>query len=504
MSLQKRALSGVLLALLLVSLLAGVNTRPIQAQSRQVDAQTIDTFIQGQMKTAGFPGLTVAVIQNGEITLMKGYGTASTGEALTPQSSLYIGSISKSFTALAAMRLWDQGKINLDATVKSYLPDFLLAGEAESQKITVRQLLNQTSGICAEGDEDPNQTAPSLQEQARRMKSMRLSTPPGAKFCYSNQNFSLLGAVLEAASGQSYDDLLQQLVFTPLNMQNSSAGPQNLPNFAKGFGQFFGFPFPREQHSHPGGVPAGYILSSAEDLTHYVTMLMDGGVYQGQRILTPEAHQLLWAPRSEIDSPYAMGWFSWNVAGEKLIEHGGEIESYAAGISMLPDRKTAVIFLGNQNSLIQTLMGYQDFDYKLLSLVSQKDLRTSETQDRLDMGLTQELESTLILAMRILFTLDLLVILLRFIFLEKTSAWVHKKPAFLKLLWAGADIVIPAAVILLILNPRPILGIERVDLIQFLPDLTFWFSLSAIMGLARGIAKVILLLQNKNRIIPAG
>ena len=354
------------------------------------------------------------------------------------------------------------------------------------------------------GDQDPNQTAPDLQEQTRRMINIQLSTPPGTKFCYNNQNFSLLGAVLEAASGQSYTDLLQQLVFTPLDMQNSSAKPEGLSNFAGGYGQFFGFPFPRDQHYFPGGVSAGYILSSAEDLMHYVTMLMDGGQYQGRVILSPEAHRMLWTPRSEIGSPYAMGWFSMDVAGEKLIQHGGEIESYAAGISMLPDRKTAIIFLGNQNSAFQALMGYQDFEYRLLNLVSQKNIRTEDTIERLEMRLTQEMEKIIILVMRILFPLDLSVILLRFIFLKKTAARVYKKSAFWVFLWAGMDIIIPAVILTLIFASKPLLDLYLVDLIQFFPDITFWFFLSASLGLMRGLMKIILLARHKKTaVLPA-
>ena len=148
MSFSQRIFSGILLTLILSAFAGRGSFGTARAQTREVDPQTIDSFIQSQMKTVGFPGLAISVIQNGKVTLQKGYGTSSTGEAITPQSSLYIGSVSKSFTALAAMRLWDQGKIDLDAPVITYLPDFRLADEKESRKITLRQLLNQSSGIC--------------------------------------------------------------------------------------------------------------------------------------------------------------------------------------------------------------------------------------------------------------------------------------------------------------------------------------------------------------------
>jgi CubicO group peptidase (beta-lactamase class C family) len=498
----KNCLKVLNVLLILALLYVGISSHPTQAKSGEVDPQIIDKFIQSQMQTARFPGLAVAIIQNGQVTLLKGYGTSSNGKAITPQSSFYIGSVSKSFTALAVMQLVERGKIDLDAPVRTYLPEFRLANEVDSQRLTIRHFLNQTSGFCGLGDSDPNQTAPSLQEQVKRFSTIQLSAAPGKKYCYNNQNYTLLGAVVEKVSGQSYGDYLQHAILTPLQMGKSGTNPDQLPELAKGYGQFFGFAFPREQHQFMGGLSAGYILSSVEDMTHYALMLMNGGDYQGQRLVAPETVKTLWSPRADINSEYGMGWHILEVQGEKVITHGGAIESYDAGISMLPDRKTAVIFLSNQNSFYQAYMGYPDFDYKLLNLVSQKDIRTQTTNERLELGLTETNKDILILVMSLLFVLDMILIVIRFLFLGKTSQWAQKKPKLITFLWAAADIIIPAIIFVLFFGSKTFLDIYPEDLIQFFPDLTFWFLLSSTLGLIRGLSKIFLLARAKSNPAP--
>ncbi|MGE5334920.1 MAG: serine hydrolase domain-containing protein, partial [Nitrososphaerota archaeon] len=131
-------------------LLAGMSTFPInvQARSNESSSQAIDAYIASRMQAAHIPGLSLAVVKGDQIAYLKGYGHADpSGHPVTPQTPFIIGSISKTFTALALMQLVEAGKVDVDAPVQRYLPWFSLADSHASARITVRNLLNQTSGI---------------------------------------------------------------------------------------------------------------------------------------------------------------------------------------------------------------------------------------------------------------------------------------------------------------------------------------------------------------------
>jgi CubicO group peptidase (beta-lactamase class C family) len=482
------------LLILTLGLLAGlILSAAAPAQAGGELPQRLDALVQSFKQQAGIPGLALALIEDGQVTLLKGYGTDSRGQAITPHSTLYLGSLSKSVTALALMRQWDQGKLDLDAPVTAYLPDFRLADPAQSGQITVRMLLNQVSGICGQDDPDPNQTAPSLQAQVGRLRSLKLSSAPGAKYCYSNQNYMLLGAILEKISGLPFGEALRQSVFEPLEMTNSGVSQAALPHYAPPFGQFLGLAYPLEQRHFPAGEASGYTLSSIEDLTHYVRMLMDGGQYQGRTILSPRAVELLWTPASGEKGDYAMGWIVRQVNGVKLVKHDGAIESYAANIAILPERKTAVLFLANQNSLVQTFVTYPDLADQTLNLVAGRDVRTPDARERVDeIGLSETNKQTAFGVLRVLFILDLLVNGLRLAFLKKTAAWARRRPKALRFVWVALDLIFPLLGLALLAALPILLQFGIMDLLKFMTDIIVWTFLSSTLGLARGVGKLLI------------
>ena len=142
---------AVILCLLLCLAIAMVERLPggARAEGGAMDLGAIDRYIAGEMRAARVPGLALAIVQDGRIVYLQGYGAADpSGRPVTPQTPFIIGSLTKSFTALAVMHLVEAGKIDLDAPVQRYLLGFRLADPAASAQITVRQLLNQTSGIA--------------------------------------------------------------------------------------------------------------------------------------------------------------------------------------------------------------------------------------------------------------------------------------------------------------------------------------------------------------------
>jgi CubicO group peptidase (beta-lactamase class C family) len=213
----RRLVAGGMLAL--VVSVGTLLTPTAQAQAPTgVSIRDIDAFLEKTLADNRVPGLSVVVVQDDRIVFMKGYGQAGGGRPVTPQTPLYLGSTSKTITALAVMQLVEQGKVELDAPVQRYLPWFQVADEAASRQITVRHLLNHTSGLSEGADPGNSNLSPTLNEQIRRMRSARLTARVGTKYQYDSQNYRTLGLLIEQVSGQPYGDYVRDHVFAPLDM----------------------------------------------------------------------------------------------------------------------------------------------------------------------------------------------------------------------------------------------------------------------------------------------
>jgi CubicO group peptidase (beta-lactamase class C family) len=218
------------------------------ASGYNLSIEKLDTFVEEQMRRNRIPGMALAITYEDQILYLQGYGDAAPNQPVTPQTPFYIGSVSKSFTALAAMQLSEAGRLDLDAPVQDYLPWFRVADEMASSAITVRHLLNQTSGLAV-GAQNAGISPDALMETAaRNLKDVRPVQPPGTSFHYYNPNYTVLGLLVETVSGQTYADYLFQHIFTPLDMQNSftSVDRAKHAGLAQGYGQAFGFPIPRQ------------------------------------------------------------------------------------------------------------------------------------------------------------------------------------------------------------------------------------------------------------------
>jgi CubicO group peptidase (beta-lactamase class C family) len=172
------------------------------------------------------PGLALGIVEGDRIIYVRGFGTADdSGNDVTPQTPFIIGSVSKSLTALAVMQLVEANKIELDAGVQRYLPWFGVADKQASAEITVRDLLNHTSGLSTktgrsfEGDSFTSDTA--LEQAVRKLKSAALTAPVGSKYQYSTVNYSVLGLIVQTVAGQPYERYVQTRIFDPLQMRDS-------------------------------------------------------------------------------------------------------------------------------------------------------------------------------------------------------------------------------------------------------------------------------------------
>ena len=191
------------------------------------DFAAINRFVETEMDAQRIPGLALGIVEDDRIVLMRGFGKAdASGRAVSPQTPFIIGSLSKSVTALAIMQLVEARKVELDAPVQRYIPWFRVADESASAQITVRHLLNQTSGLSTktgrsfQGSGDTSDRA--LERAVRKLSTVELTKPVGATHQYSTINYSVLGLIVATVSGQPYESYIQEHVFAPLKMRTRS------------------------------------------------------------------------------------------------------------------------------------------------------------------------------------------------------------------------------------------------------------------------------------------
>ncbi|HET7089850.1 MAG TPA: serine hydrolase domain-containing protein [Anaerolineae bacterium] len=356
------SLVGAVLALILRAF-ARVFAKPASAKpvSNSSSYDAIDAYVEEQMHRLKMPGVSLAIVEGDRIVHLRGFGRARPGgEPPLPHTPFPIGSLTKSFTALAVMQLVEAGKIDLDAPVQRYLPWFRVADPQASAQMTMRHLLNQTSGLpTSSGEPCPADfdTSPGATErQARALSTLVLTRPVGSAFEYSNSNYNLLGLIIEAVSGELYADYVQDHIFTPLGMSHSyttkAEAKQN--GLAVGHQYWFGIPFAAPNMPLPHrGLAGGGLISCAEDMARYLIAHLNGGRYGDVQILSAAGIDELHRGVADFRAmglslgQYGMGWFVDKIGQTKLVFHGGTLPDFASHMALLPEHKKGVVLLFN-------------------------------------------------------------------------------------------------------------------------------------------------------------
>ncbi len=346
----------------------------LSARAQDEDLARIDAFVEAQMRRHRIPGLALVITQGDRVIHQRGFGTAGDGRPVTAETPFHIGSISKSFTALAVMQLVEQDRVELDAPVQTYLPWFRVAEEDASPAITVRHLLHQTSGLAEEtymADLPPGTT---LEEAVRDLRRAEPVDPPGAAFHYFNQNYATLGLIVETVSGQPYGEYVRRSIFEPLQMDHSAATVERIARLdvARGHGVVFGFPIARRQETAAYSMAEGGIVSSAEDLAHFLIAQNNDGLYEGARLLSAERVAWMHQPRTPGAPPgqgYAMGWVVDERDGSPILEHGGSLENFRTFAWLLPEQSYSFAVLMNQNGFVPAMLAYSDIPEGIAALL---------------------------------------------------------------------------------------------------------------------------------------
>jgi CubicO group peptidase (beta-lactamase class C family) len=354
-------MKGQIYALLVILLLAGMN--PLQditmTSSIEPDYAAVDEYITARMGSDHIPGVAIAIVKGDQIVYLKGYGRADqSGRGVTPQTPFIIGSITKTFTALAVMQLVEAGKVELDAPVQHYIPWFRVADPDASAQITVRMLIEQTSGlpqlptfVTWSWPNDPDV----LERHVHLMANTDLAFPPGQGFAYSNANYVIQGVIVQAVTGLSYEDYIRQHIFAPLDMQHSHVSQEAAmqDGMARGHRWVFGYPIPATLPFKRSNLPAGFAISSAEDMAHYLIAQLNGGRYRDISVLSPEGIALMQA--EPLPGTFGLGWESVRVDGRRLINFDGATGNFQASVFIDPESRVGVFVAANAMSALDGL-----------------------------------------------------------------------------------------------------------------------------------------------------
>ena len=347
-------------------------------QASANDFATVDSYVETHRQSERIPGMALGIVRDGQIVHLRGFGAADgSGRAVTPQTPFLIGSLSKSMTGLAIMQLVEAGRLELDAPAQRYLPWFRVADADASTHITIRHLLYQTSGFPASAGNDAIARADASDYAAERevlaLSTFELSRPVGTRHVYSNANYLVLGLLVQAASGQSYESYVRDHILQPIGMRNSFTSKEDARanGLASGHRYWFGVPIGADLPHPEALVAAGYVISTAEDMARYLAMIQNDGRAGANTILSPVGMAELLRPGAEAGGPdvfYAMGWTVAEEAGVRVYGHAGSTFDFRAAMSVMPDQGLGYVLLMNADTALGRgrLTGIAEGIYSLL------------------------------------------------------------------------------------------------------------------------------------------
>ncbi len=316
--------------------------------SNVVDISQIEQYVDDHFKVLKTPGLSIAILSDGEVHYInRGVTDLETENKVNQSTNYELCSLSKAFTGFAIQQLISEGQLELSDPVSKYL-NFQGNWEGKTYDITVEQLLHHTSGIASSDLKyltDDRYTS-SLLTGVTRLSGIELSSLPGTKFEYTSVNYDVLGALIEVISGQSYKSYIEEQILKPLNMNHSYVGARQKDD-SKALGHKITFFSPKVYTSpfFTANTPAGYIFSNTEDMMKWAQFqFSDGDLTVNQQVHQPN---LSISPQS--DAFYASGWFK-KISSDDIFFHSGSNPGYRSYISVNQTKKNALIILSNSNS----------------------------------------------------------------------------------------------------------------------------------------------------------
>ncbi len=323
-----------------------------------------DGIVEGGLKALKVPGASVAVIVGDEVVLAKGYGLRDAEKKLpmTADTLLAIGSSSKAFTVFALGTLVDEGRMDWDKPVRTYIPWFKLYDPSATERITPRDLVTHRSGLPRHDLVWYNNFTSTREDLVRRLAFLQPTADLREKFQYNNLMFLTAGFLLEQLTGQKWEDAVRARVFAPLGMARSNFSvdsSQKDPDFALPYQEEKGVVkrIPFRNITTVG--PAGAINSSANEMSRWVRIHLNNGKFGGRNLIGEATIADMHAPHMPTGAPpfipeigpeiYGMGWFTDTYRGHARVHHGGNIDGFSAFVAFLPQDNIGFVVLTNMN-----------------------------------------------------------------------------------------------------------------------------------------------------------
>lgn len=320
------------------------------------DVTELKQVVEQQMADWQVPGIAVGILHHGEVQA-HGFGVASeeTGFPMRADTVLQIGSISKIFTAVLAMTLVEEGKLDLDTPAIEYMPDLQLQDKAARQVLTMRHLLTHTSGLYGDWFEDFGLGDDALSNAIAKVHTLRQIAPPGEVWSYCNSGFYIAGAIIERLTGQTFEQAMRERVFDPIGMEKATffaheaivhptAVGHNLEDNEQVVARRY--PLPRNVNA------AGGIITDVGEMLQFARMHLNAGTINGNPVLSPESVSAMQNEETKaavMADYYGLAWALRDRDGKRLVGHGGSTNGFRAYLSTVPEDQFAIVMLTNGN-----------------------------------------------------------------------------------------------------------------------------------------------------------
>jgi CubicO group peptidase (beta-lactamase class C family) len=351
--------------------------------------QEVEAWIAGNLQSLiekyDVPGAAVAVLSGGEVVdLAAGVLSRSTGVEATADSVFQIGSITKLWTATLVMQLADEGALDIDAPVRTYLPEFRIGDESAAAQITTRQLLNHTAGFEGDIFTDTGVGDDCVEKYLGVLHDVPQLFPPGEQFSYNNAGYVVLGRLVEILRGKPYDACLRERLFAPLGLTHAATGPYEAILFRAAVGHLQPEP-DGEYVAAPvwalvrSNVPAGAMLAMRpRDLLAFASMQINGGAAaDGTQVLAPATVAAMQQPQVTLPdlglmgTHWGLGWELFDTPDGVVIGHDGSTIGQSAFLRIIPEKGVAVALLTNGGD---TFSLYREIVSHVLSELADVDL----------------------------------------------------------------------------------------------------------------------------------
>lgn len=341
-----------------------------------------DEFVNAALQAWNVPGLAIAVVKDGEVAYMKGFGNRDVDQKLpvTPKTLFAIGSCSKAFTTFVMGTLVDEGKLEWEKPVRDYIPWFKLYDPSTAERITPRDLVTHRSGLPRHDAVWYNNLGASREELVRRLAYLEPSADLRAKWQYNNLMFLTAGYLVETVTGKTWEDAVRERIFTPLGM-----GRSNFSVLDSQKSDDFALPY-REKDDKLEKIPfrpitnmgpAGSINSSVEDMAQWLKVQSGGGKLDGKAVIKADTLADIQAPHMAMGQPperpeisagdYGLGWMIDVYRGHKRVHHGGGIDGFISQVHVFPQDGLGIVVLTNSETGLSSIVAQSAAD-RLLKL----------------------------------------------------------------------------------------------------------------------------------------